>query len=175
MRKISAVLLIVLGLFYINNAYAEVTKFESKEGGFVVMAPAVLTASSQVEPTAVGDLKMNMFTGEKPDGTAYVVMYIDYPPEMIKLTDPQVMLDGAKTGALENTGGKLISEKVVSLDGHPGRIVAVAVNKGTEEGVIKTHLYLVNNRLYQIMAAGLKKNIETKEVEDYLSSFKLVK
>lgn len=175
MKKIYFYCLLIIIGFYSQDALAAPHKLTSKAGKFSVESPVFLKQTTQVQPTAVGNIDIHIFTGEKADGTAYMVMYNDYPAEMISGMDPKETLNGARDGALGRTKGQLVNEKDLTLDGYPGKDLLVKVTKGSAEGLLKQRMFLVKNRLYQVMTVGPKQSFDTKEVDTFLNSFKLIK
>jgi hypothetical protein len=119
--------------------------------------------------TAVGPIDAHMFVASPDPNIAYIVSYSDYPEEMVKKSDPQKMLDGARDGAAKNVNGKIESEKKIKIDGHPGRDFVIA----TERFQIRDRIYMVGSRLYQVMLVGSKDVISGKDAEKFIESFKL--
>jgi len=102
------------------------------------------------------------------------VGYSDYPEEMVKESDPEKILDGSRDGAVRNANGKLVLENKISLDGNPGReLVIDAKGKGGQDATMKARVFLVKNRLYQVMVVAPKGQVSGAEIDDFLKSFKL--
>lgn len=156
-----------------NTAAPEIQEFTSETGGFAISTPVTLSEASQSVETQVGNIDIYTFTAEEPEA-AYVVAYSDYPSEIVAQSDPTAMLDGSRDGAVNNVGGTLISENPVELAGNPGR--ALVIDTQTETGAAATvnaRLYLVDNRLYQVLVVVPKDQEGKVDVQGFLDSFTL--
>jgi hypothetical protein len=103
---------------------------------------------------------------------AYVVMWADFPAAVVKEQGTDKALDGARDGAVQNVGGKLDSEKKISVQGNPGREIAVSGPNGMK---LAGRLFLVGNRLYQVMAVWQEADASMRpaSVTPFLESFVL--
>jgi len=168
----TAIFLLCLAAAFLVAAGDAITKFEAfapKGGRFTVQMPGQPKEQKSTAKTAIGPIDIHMFVYEADPNTAYMVGYNDYPEGMMKKADPEKVLDGARDGAVKNVNGKLDWEKKITIDGHPGRDFAV-----TAEGLsVRDRIYLVNDRLYQVMLVGSKDFITGKDGEKFLNSFKL--
>jgi hypothetical protein len=153
-----------------NEKTAELKAFSPDGGGFSIMLPGTPELQTQTVNTAAGPIVVKMYI-VNDNGMAYIVSYNDYPQEAMDQTTPEQVLDGARDGAVANVYGKLLSETILSLDGYPGR----QINVGVGDNGIKARIYLVNNRLYNVMVSGPGQKLTTKTVGDVLESFKLTK
>ena len=141
------------------------TEFVSEEGNFSVMMPGTPTEES--ESTAEG-IDIHMFSAES-GSTAYVVGYSDFPQEIIDVTDPEMLLGFAQDGAVGS--GALISEAPITLNGYPGK--DLKFEEASEGLIIYARIYLVDNRLYQVIATTEDSDMPT-EISEFLDSFKLL-
>ena len=149
--------------------------YVSEEGGFQIMTPLPLEESTQSVDSELGPIEVHFFMAELSN-RAYMVGYSDYPEDFIAQSDPQVLLDGARDGAVGNINGKLVSEFKISLaDQYPGReLVVTALLDEDTEGTLKGRMYLVNNRLYQIMVVAPSGDMSTQAMDDFINSFTLL-
>ncbi len=149
-------------------------EFRSQEGKFSVMAPLSLEEGDQTVSTQIGQIVAHLFVGEATD-IAYVVSYADYPEEFVTQSNSDLMLDGASNGAVSNVNGKLVIQNVISLQNYPGReIVADVKSPDGTDGTMKGRLYLVGNRLYQVIVIATKGKVEVTKIDSFLNSFKLL-
>ncbi len=148
----------------------DLKQFNSVEGRFSVMFPGDPKTTTQTVPTAVGDITLTMYTASTSDG-AYFVGYADYPADAVASSDPQNMLDGARDGALKNVNGTLISEEKITLDGNPGRSLQFKSSDG--KNVAYGHIYLIDNRLYQILVVSAPGKLTQDQIDAFLNSFSL--
>jgi hypothetical protein len=149
-------------------------EFKSEAGGFSVMSPVTLMESHQEIETEAGKLDLHLFSGQLDD-VGYFVSYTDYEPEIVRKADPEKMLDGSRDGAVSNVNGKLVSETRITLAGHPGReLVIDAKPKETPPGTIKERIFMVQNRLYQVVVVAPRRKDIASEADAFLQSFKLL-
>ena len=158
----------------VNSTSNESDAYHSEEGKFYVDFPAEPNISTQAVPTELGDINITMYLVDKGT-TAYMVAHNDYPADFIKNTnaDPQSLLQGGKTGALNSYNGTLVSEKEIELDGNPGLEFKATGSMQGQEIEILARMYLVENRLYQIVIACNKGILTDEEMTDFVMSFGL--
>jgi hypothetical protein len=146
--------------------------FAPPDGRFTVTMPTIPMESKK---KVAGQLDIIIAIAEGRHDSFFVVSYCDFPAGELKKGTEQKRLDQACRGALESSGGdKLRSEKAILLDGHPAREIVIE-KKG--EVIARMRLYLVNNRLYQVMVLGAGRVFTSKEndVGRFLDSFRLNK
>ena len=76
-------------------------------------------------------------------------------------------------GAVANVDGKLLNERRVTLQGHPGREMWVKAESNGEQGRVHARIYLVGRRLYQMLVAGSEAQFSESDAEYFLDSFQL--
>ena len=81
------------------------------------------------------------------------------------------MYDSSRDGAVANMEGKLVSEKNVKLGKHPGREIRINVAEGKR--LFRVRVYLVEQRLYQVVVFGTPETATSKDADKFLDSFKL--
>lgn len=149
-------------------------EFKSEAGRFKVTAPAALQETTQAVEAQSGKLDLRLFYTQQDD-IGYFVSYCDYPPEVVQKADPEKMLDGARDGAVSNAKGKLLQETKITLAGHPGREMLIeAISEMGSASIIKERLFMVKNRLYQVVVVAPRSKVGDKEVDAFLQSFKLL-
>ena len=143
--------------------------FTSDEAGFSISFPGSPTQDAQNVNTPVGAIIMHTFMIEKSD-SAYMVAYSDYPESLANQTPPDVILSGARDGAVANVQGRLVSEIFISLQGHLGR--EILIEAPAAEAFARVRIYLAGNRMYQIMAlTSTQQESLADEITSYLNSF----
>jgi len=152
-----------------DDAKTKPADFAPKDGRFTVQMPGEPKEQTNKVNTAIGPIDVHMFLSAPDPNTAYIVGYSDYPEEMMKKSESDKILDGARDGAVKNVNGKLDGEKKITIDKHPGRDFQIA----TEHFEGRNRMYLVNARLYQVMVVGSKEFVTGKDAERFLDSFKL--
>ena len=153
-------------------------EFTSEAGGFVVKLPSTPTEQVQTVPSEVGDINLYIYMVEE-DNAALGVMFNELPELITSVADEElikVMLDSGRDGAMGNSGGVLVSEEEISLDGYPGRHIVFEIPDemfpGGGEGIAR--IYYVDGRLYQVVLIGEKGAFSPDETEMFLDSFHLL-
>ena len=146
-------------------------RFTSKAGGFTLLMPTEPKTQTQNLETAVGTITVTMYIAEK-NGAAYFASFNDYPAELVQKSDPQAILDGARDGAVNNVKGKLLNEKKIAIGSHPGRDITFEAVNG--QYLARSRMYLVNQRLYQIMVLAPREQGLPAKIDQYLDSFQLI-
>jgi hypothetical protein len=140
-------------------------EFSSVEGKFKVFMPG----KPKKQTLRAAGMTLRTFSIEDKDG-AYVVAYADVPipsdesPEQI-----QKRLRGARDGMLNNINGELTSESRIWLQGtYPGRELSAELPGGV--GILRARIYLVQQRMYQIMAVGTPARVKSADTVRFLES-----
>jgi serine/threonine-protein kinase len=162
----------VLAKFSTASAPQAWEEYSSQEGNFSALMPGTPQYKKQPIQTAAGAIDMHMFSREFGNSSAYIIMYADYPQSVTSVPADK-LLDGARDGAVGNSKGKLVQESGLILDGgHPGRELTVDMDG---KGRMKLRLFMVRQRLYQVMVLGSNPEfIESEANTKYLTSFKLI-
>lgn len=158
---------VVFSLLLLSACKPAVPKaFAPPNAGFSAQFPAVPTEQT----IKAGDIDVRMFAVEiKP--VTYYACYNEYAASTNSVT-PEQRLDGARDGAVSNIKGTLIAETEIMLDNYPGRDIQIA--SMDNQFTIRTRMYMVNNRLYQIAVVTAKDTAFTDGMTAFLDSFKLL-
>lgn len=146
--------------------------FTSSEGKFSALFPKNPTEEIDTLNTAIGTLEMHTFTASYRKGF-FAVAYVDYPYSAVRVTPASSLLDGARDGAVERTNGRLLSEKLISLGGYPGREIKIKIETPKHTAIIRCRIYLVKNRLYQILVATSIQEAYSTIGTTFLNSFQV--
>jgi hypothetical protein len=108
------------------------------------------------------------------DGTTfYVVGFTTWPGfARADKARQRKALAGNRDSTASGKKGKVIFDKELMLGDHMGREVQVETPEGA---VYRVRMYLVGDRLYQVLVQGARAAALGKEADRYLDSFKLVK
>jgi hypothetical protein len=159
----------------ISNALKESStnteKFSSVDGKFKIAFPGTPVLSSENVPTEVGNIEMKSFTYEKSATEIYIIAYSDYPSELVKQSDPETLLNGAKEGALTNQQATLKSDEKITLDGNPGYYFTAV--KDTYHMCYK--IFLKENRLYMMLMLRDGDYPSKDAIDGFIGSFELIK
>ena len=158
-----------------EETFSTENSFTSEEGYFSISFPGEPTESSQEISTEIGPMTIVMYTYENRNGV-YLASYSDYPDEIIELSDPNEILNGAQSGAVGNVNGQLVSSKDIDIASYPGKEIVFNIPKSKRippGGIGKAQIYLVDNRLYQILSieGGSKVSAAANQ---FLDSFELL-
>jgi hypothetical protein len=183
MKKISGIMLaimvaaILIGIFITVKYFtADPSTQEIKigAGGFSIETPAVLK-ELPVQAIDVSSFKVDVHLFKGEDGNKlYFVSYYDFPPDYVGKVGTDEIFNQRLKGMMGSLRGKLLNEKIISLDGNPGREIEVSAD--TQEGVhlLISHLFLVGNRIYHIMITSPNSVADSSDIK-CLNSFKLLK
>lgn len=146
-------------------------KFKSVDGKFAIRFAGNPQETNQKIPTAVGDIELHMFMYEKSITEAYVVGYSDYPSEVVKVSNPSEMLQGAKGGVLTNLGATLTEENKVNVQGNEG--LEFKAKSATSNIHLVYKIFLKGNRLYQIGILRDGSFPTAEGIQEFIGSFEL--
>jgi hypothetical protein len=152
-------------------ANAQWIEFQSEEAGFQAKFPSHPAHKSLTVKTASGPHELTTFTVSDKTIT-FSVTLTALPNNELESVGATVVLDGARDGAVANVQGVLLSELIIDLDGHPGRELTISAASGKAE--IRQRLYLVGNRLYQLLAVTPNGESISPRVSRFFDSFKLL-
>jgi hypothetical protein len=146
-------------------------EFNSQECRCSAQFPGTPQLKTQGMQTKVGTLEAKMFILEMPSAF-YATAYVDYPKEGLGKKAPDELLDGARDGAVGNVKGKLANETKISMNGYPGRELRI---EAPGDLALQARIYLVKERLYQILVVMPKAKEGEAEAKKFLDSFKFSK
>jgi hypothetical protein len=144
--------------------------YRTPSGGFQVRFPEGKAPEVEEKTITGGGAAVHLFKVQY--GTSgYIVTYDDFAKGSGRA--PQLILDGAREGVVETTGGTVDSERPVTLDGHPGLDLAVTA---TTSGITmrqRVRVFLVDGRLYQLIVVAPSWSGATVVEQEFFDSFKL--
>ncbi|MEW6280628.1 MAG: hypothetical protein AB1758_18530 [Candidatus Eremiobacterota bacterium] len=169
MLRGNVLILWILGLL-LTGCGARWTEYRSGPGGYSVDLPGKVEESQSQVPTPIGTIPFHMAMAES-GWWGYAAAYADYPAWAVEKADPKELLNGARRGALSNVGGKLVKERAIEIEGHPG--LEIDFNIPDKKIKARARIYLVKNRLYQVLAGNLESRYDEKHMNRFLDSFRL--
>lgn len=149
-------------------------ELKSTVGRFAVTAPAPLKLETSPIATELGKLTLNQFVGGKGD-TAYIVAYTDYPLRHVQNTPSDTLLENAVSGVVQELRGTITSEMNLAIDGNPGKEFSMNLTSNGQALTYRQRVFLVNNRLYQLVAVTPRRNANNSEINSFMKSFRLLK
>lgn len=132
------------------------------------MPPGVLTQEAVTLDTSLGQLGFRTLASNTDD-RRYVAAYSDALREE-QVQNPQVLLAAIRDRAAPPTQFKLIEERAVTLDSHPGRELRFE----DEEEAIVMRAYLVGNRVYALGVRYPKAKPEPRATRAFLNALQLL-
>jgi hypothetical protein len=177
MRQRVIILISLLLAFNLSacNRAPQPREFKSEAGRFSVMTPAPLEEMVLPLETQGDKIDLHIFSGQLGD-TGYFVSYWDYPPGLVHPDRLEEMLDASRDGSVAKVSGKLIREGKLTLMGNPGRelVIETGSQTGPEIRRLQGRLFIVGNRMYQIMVVAPKDQKSRPEPGAFLQSLKLL-
>ncbi len=163
-------------LFVSTPAFAKdfVWKTETFNNTLQMKVPGTMTPTEQKVPTEIGEITATLWIYEHSNTNAWMTGMNDYPKGSLA-SDVNVVLDGARDGAVANTNGKLVSEKKITIDGWPGRELVIAAESEGLKLVTVARVVLVDNRLVQALVVSSEDAKNDADVRTFLDSMKIVK
>jgi hypothetical protein len=139
--------------------------YSSARGRFSILMPSEPTVQEQPVDTANGKLMNYVFLSQK-GAAAFAISYADYPQND---ADPQGVLDRVREGAVNGIKGTLVSGKNITHKGYPGR----EFQASTQGALYTSRIFLVKDRLYQMVVVAPATQLSATEINRFLTSFDL--
>lgn len=162
--RFSAITLVLFA--FVAQASAQTLSWErfSPPGGrFSVLMPGRPMTEEQSKETRVGKVVMHFFTSGTEKGI-FIAAYADYQMGNVKQE-----LDANRDSFLKGMKATLVSESDIKLQENPGR----EIRAERERLSIKSRIYLVGNRYYQVVAITPSTLPGNLEADRFLTSFAL--
>jgi len=159
---------LIAGLFLLNGCRnRELEKYVASDGRFEVLIPRPLR--SEVRKGPAGE-RIDVLSYERYDG-AFGVIYKDAPMPHESEGQVQLMLDAHRTWVFQGERGSITSESRILLQGKwPGRKLEGRLPNSVR---FSACLYLVDGRLYQVIALGKPSWFASGDVARFLASFRV--
>jgi hypothetical protein len=160
------------------------------DAGFAVLMRGEPHYVKQDLDTPAGRMTAHLYSSETPD-SYFAVGYHDYPLALVVGAKPDDVFNGVRDTWLRRINGKLVmKDNSLKLAGrYPGieftaegtrprggKPAAGAAEAGPAEAdtFMQARVFLVDQRLYQIIAMGRKSAVSQGVVNRFLNSFRLV-
>jgi len=172
MKNIFALVVVVAASFPsfgFQNAAGDWIKFTSDAGRFSVLMPGPGEPKDEAETKA--DPKLGSYTThlylQKTDRGLFMAGWADYAPT-VRL-DVQGELAANRDNFARGVEARVTSERPITLGDSPG----IEFTAESEQATFKSRVYVVGQRPYMIIAATLKGQEGSANVERFLASFQL--
>ena len=131
--------------------------------GFTAQMPGFAEHTATPVATAMGNITMHTYMVDSGRFT-YAVFTGDFPyaPANVRQT-----LDGVRDGNAR--GGRVVEEREFTFEGHTGRSVTIE----KDGALIFNRIFMVNNRLYQVMFGMRKSDDVPESANKFITSFRL--
>jgi hypothetical protein len=166
-------LFLILSLLPAQDKPVELKEFSSPEGGFTVLLPG--TPREQVSKTgSVGEHEIvnHVFVVDQKAAVYAAAYMIDPGLAKIEPEGVRKVLENARKGTELGLKARLLSEKEIALDKHPGVEFQLDV---AGRGVYRARVYVVADRLLQVSVLGPRDIALGEEADRVLDSFRLTK
>jgi hypothetical protein len=142
--------------------------FTAPTDDYVITFPGEPSSTPLSIPLPTGPVTAEAFIYEDAGDAAYFTSVFDYPEGSID-SDPEVVLIGARDGAVANVGGTLLDSDFVDRDGIPGVAFTFQVVDDSSSGDGNALVFVDGQRLYQSFALGFSG--QTDQFQAFLDTF----
>lgn len=175
-RRTLLALLVWIGIGCASGPALALVPFLSDAGQFGILLPGKpMESVEKIDDATDPNLKQRQYVFGTLTG-AYLISVQDNPDLANATPDAaQKALVRARSGVQKTfSPGKLLSETRILLDEkHPGLEFTIEVLK--PPGLYRSRIYLIDGRLYQIVAIGEKPFATSDEADQVLTSFRILK
>jgi hypothetical protein len=145
------------------------------EGGFRILMRGQPQYARQQVDTPAGKMEAHLYSSDRPDAY-FAVGYSDYPLAFAMTTGADEILAGVRDTWMRKINGTLVtSAKEMKSGKYPGMQFTARGRVNGKEALLEAELYLVDQRLYQVVAISRSGEASQGVVNRYLSSFKLTR
>ena len=175
-RSISRFLLLAAALVLVaacgGPAWREVS---TPDGGFRILMRGDPRVEKRDLDTPVGKITGNWYATELQE-SVFGVGYSDYPAQVLGSMAPRRMFMTVRESWVKRIDGRLQGDGTdIKLDkAHPGMEFIARGQLQGHDVYLRGRLYLVGNRLYQVIVFGRKDTLPPSDVNKFLASFALV-
>ena len=158
--------------FLDNLGQSEWQEFYSEDANFTVLFPGKPEEENDSMNTQIGTISRQTYIAEGDGGqSSYLVMCVDFPKGVVESANYEVIFDSVRDDLMASYQGQIYSEDAIALDNFPGR-------EFNFEGEWKKNLvygnvmtFLVEERLYLLMALGVEEEVDPEDAEKFFISF----
>ncbi|MCS6866899.1 MAG: hypothetical protein RMJ56_12880 [Gemmataceae bacterium] len=146
--------------------------FTSPEGKFTITLPSSPATKTNKVPTPAGEVDAHLFVVDRKTH-AFLVSYNDYKAGTVD-PDPEKVLGKVVEATAKNLKGQVSKDEKITLGAkkYPGHEILIELPE--KKGLYRGQVYLVGNRLYQVVVIGPAEVVKSPAVDDFFRSFRLV-
>jgi hypothetical protein len=164
----AALAVLLLALAFAAHAAEPWQEVRSKEGAFAALFPADPKIS--IEPPDPSGGVTNVFLASL-DKMDFEVSYTDYGARAFAGRSLEAIYNLARDDLVKGQPVKLLADRKIMLDGLPGREVVFAEADGYTQDY---RFFVMQSRIYAIVAGGPAGTENSPEAKRFLESFKLI-
>jgi hypothetical protein len=160
MKWVAILCLAVIACLAPAQAWKVIT---SKEAGLKFSVPVQPKTSTRTDTDRGYSVQTRMWLAQST--TNYVVS-VSFLPKNMPAGFSKNMVDGIKSGFVQSTGGKVVSDKIATYAGITGRQISITVPSG-----VNGALWIVqrNSKIYTFTVAKQGKSYEAEKAKFYNS------
>jgi hypothetical protein len=149
----------------------------SEEGNFEVAFPgSPRTVSRTADVPGMGQIQIHNFLAQVEGGcVTYNASYSDYPEGTVTDENRESLVDQIAAAGIQAINGQAEGIQRSEFHGFPAREVRANVSMKGLDGTAENYIYLINNRVYQLLIIAAKDTpARVEDKQRFLSSFKLL-
>jgi hypothetical protein len=146
----------------------------SPDGGFRIRMRGDPRVEQRNVDTPAGKITGHWYSLDGED-SVFGVGFADYPHQILQRTPSRNMFSGVRDSWLKRIGGQLDGNATdIKLDGKwVGMEFSARGKLDGRDAWMRGRLYLVDNRLYQLIVFGNKETIPVSDINQFMGSFKV--
>ena len=141
--------------------------FTSTEGRFSVLMPGTPAEKTETVDDGQGPYTSHVFTWREDPLRVYRIGWVDYEPDFD--FNGLAEMEANRDNFVKGVKGRLLSSRRFIIDDYP----AIEFTVETEEKILKSRVYIVGRRPYQIVIGSPKGIDDSANVERFFNSFKV--
>jgi hypothetical protein len=155
---------------------SEWQELQIPEGGFQVLMRSQPHYLKQELDTPAGKMTAYLYSSDRVN-SYYAVGYSDYPLALVVGVDPEQIFSGVRDTWVRRIGGRLVKtdNKLELAGSYPGLQFEAEGSANGADAFVQARIFMVEQRLYQVIAMGKKNEVPQGEINRFLDSFRLVK
>ena len=165
-----AVILALASLFFAPFARAE--KLDASQWRFTAVFPCQSQLGSQQVESQIGLLVVTMYSCADAEDSKYFAAVIDYPPGKMPPENHDNAYAGGVDAAAKSAKGTIRRVSPYVLGNTTGR--EYIIDTPEDNTVLRGRMFLVGDRLYQMVFGGKAGKEDSKECLDFLDSLTLI-
>jgi hypothetical protein len=145
------------------------------DGGFTVLMRGQPGYDRQRFETPAGAMEAHLYSSDQPQ-SYFAVGYTDYPLALVVGAAPDELFSGVRETWLRRIRGEVVTARdTAKLSGaYPGYEFTAKGTLKEQDVLVRGRMYVVEQRLYQLIATGPPQEVAHSNVTRFFDSFRLV-